>query len=458
MTKRLQILVVDDDPNQGTLMVETLQRMGHGAQACTRATEAIELVRQQSPHLVITDMRMPEMDGLAFLKAVKENDPEVEVLLITAYASVGSAIAAIRLGAMDYLEKPVDIPILSAKIAAIQARVGLKAENRTLKTQLDTVLSDKVPIGESEAFKRVLAQVDRAAGSDAPVLLLGESGTGKEILSRRLHFFGKRASGPFIPVNCGAIAENLVESEFFGHVKGAFTGADRPRPGRIEDAEGGTLFLDEVGELPLSLQPKLLRVIQDGEFMRLGSNKQQRADVRWVSATNRDLQKMVKDGAFREDLYYRLAVLPINIPPLRERREDIPTLVRAIMRTKARAYKAAERGITPEALDLLPSYRWPGNVRELENVLERLILLAPGDTIDAQDLPQEFGDFPESSGANPPKGPLEERVAALERQCLLEALQAANGNQSEAARRLGIHERTLRYKIRKLGIPSATGA
>ena len=455
MNKRLQILVLDDDANQANLLVETLQRMGHVAQASTKAREALELVRQQSPHLVITDLRMPEMDGLAFLKAVKETDPDVEVLLITAYASVSSAVAAIRLGALDYLEKPVEIPMLSAKIASIQTRVGLRAENRTLRTQLDTVLSGRTPIGESDAFKRVLAQLDRAAESDAPVLLQGESGTGKEILARRLHERGKRATGPFIPINCSAIPENLVESEFFGHVKGAFTGADHPRPGRIEDAEGGTLFLDEIGELPLSLQPKLLRVIQDGEFTRLGSNKRQRADVRWVAATNRDLSQMIREGAFREDLYYRLAVLPMTIPPLRERRDDIPLLLRSIMAIKSRAYKTPERLFTPEALALLSSYRWPGNIRELENVLERLILLVPGDTIDVQDLPREIGEIYETP-ANLPRGRLEERVAALERQCPIEALQTSRGNQSEAARNLGIHERTLRYKIRKLGIPFAT--
>ncbi|MBI3037483.1 sigma-54-dependent Fis family transcriptional regulator, partial [bacterium] len=351
MNRRLSILVVDDDRNQAALLAETLTRLGHSAKGCVSATEALDIIRQQAVHLVITDLRMPNKDGLSFLKTLKETDPEIEVLLITAYASVTSAVDAIRMGALDYMEKPVDINMLAAKIAGIEERVSLRAENRSLKAQLDRAIPGPMLIGRSGAFRTTLERIKRAASSDAAVLLLGESGTGKEVLARLLHNSGKRAIGPFVPINCGAIHENLVESEFFGHVKGAFTGADKPRPGRIEDAEGGTLFLDEIGELPLPLQPKLLRVIQEGEFCRLGSNKIQHSNVRWVAATHRDLQNLVKNGDFREDLYYRLAVLPVEIPPLRERREDIPELVNHILTNRANFYAQPVKRISPDALE-----------------------------------------------------------------------------------------------------------
>lgn len=455
MNAELDILVVDDDPSQADLLAEALGRFGHHAIPCRSPETALSHVRTKGAHLVITDLRMPKMDGIEFLKTLKAADADIEVLLVTGFATVQTAVEAMRLGALDYLEKPVDLTLLHAKLALVAERVALRRENRALRAQVARLRGDPNLLGEDPRFCAVLEQVDRAASSTAPVLLIGETGTGKELLARRLHERSPRSSRPFIAVNCGAIPENLIESEFFGHARGAFTGADRVRIGRIEEAAGGTLFLDEIGELPLALQPKLLRVLQNQEFCRLGDNQVRKADVRWVAATHRHLPTMVKEGTFREDLYYRLAVLPLAIPPLRERPADVPTLLRELMQRKAKSYRLPPKTFTDEALEALCGWKWPGNVRELENTIERLLLLAPGPIVDLGDLPEEFGEIVEPLPEKDSSGPLVNRVAALEQRLISEALTESQGNQSEAARRLGIHERTLRYKLRKLGIPSA---
>ncbi len=460
MKQDLDILIVDDDINQAELLAESVQRRGHRVHTCNTTDAAIEWLRARGAHLVITDLRMPGRDGLAFMKCAKEIDPEVEVLLVTGFATVPTAVEAMRLGALDYLEKPVDASLLEVKLAQVSERVGLKRVNRTLRDQLERVQPSASPLGRNARFRGVLSQLEKAAATDAPVLLQGETGTGKEVFARHLHATSARARGPFVAVNCGAVPETLLESEFFGHARGAFTGADRARPGRIEEAAGGTLFLDEIGELPLALQPKLLRVLQDHEYCRLGDNQIRRADVRWVTATHRNLAMMVREGAFREDLYYRLAVLPLNIPPLRERPEDIPLFLHEVMVRKANMYKVKPKTFTPEALEALTAWRWPGNVRELENTVERLLLLVSQPTIDLGDLPEAFDKIVEvgsdgRDGASRLAGSLPAQIEGLERRLLAEALAAADGNQSEAARQLGIHERTLRYKLRKLGIASS---
>jgi DNA-binding NtrC family response regulator len=454
MSRRLSVLILDDDIQQAKLLAEAITRMGHQPHTSQAPEEALERLKQQGFHLVITDLRMPGMDGLTFLRQVKEFDPETEVLLVTAFASVASAVEAIKVGALDYFEKPVNLSWLAGKIAAIEEKVSLRAENRQLKAELARVFPELKVIGKHPVFLSALSQVEKAARSDAPVLLQGESGTGKEILARFLHLSSRRAKNSFIPVNCGAIPEPLVESEFFGHVKGAFTGADKARPGRIEDADTGTLFLDEIGELPLSLQPKLLRVIQSGEFSRVGANKLQKADIRWVSATNKHLDDMVKKGMFREDLFYRLAVIPVEVPPLRNRPDDIPLFVAEQLHKMAVSYKAPAKQLSRKAMQALESYSWPGNIRELESLIERLFFLVPDEIIEVADLPREFGDFVEPGEPTDPNS-LQEKVNNLEKQCILEALKDGRGNQSEAARQLGINERTLRYKMKRLGIPSA---
>lgn len=455
MNKHLSIMIVDDDARQASLLAEAVNRMGHRTQTSNKPEEALEIIRNQSFHLVITDLRMPGMDGLTFLRQVKEQDPETEVLLVTAFASVGSAVEAIKIGALDYFEKPVNLVWLEGKLRAIAEKVSLRAENRQLKAELARAVPQGRVIGKHPEFVACLDLIDKAARGDSPVLILGESGTGKEIMARLLHSSSQRARGPFIPVNCGAIPENLVESEFFGHVRGAFTGADKARTGRIEDADGGTLFLDEIAELPLLLQPKLLRVIQSGEFCRVGANKLQKADIRWVAATNRDLAAMVKEGGFREDLFYRLAVIPVTVPPLRSRIDDIPLFVAAKLEKMAAQYKTPVKQFSRRAMKALQAYSWPGNIRELENLVERLYILVQEPVIEVVDLPREFGDFVEAAEPVDPNF-LQEKVNRLEKQCILEALREASGNQSEAARNLGINERTLRYKMKKLGVPSAT--
>lgn len=455
MSRRLSVLVVDDDARQAQLLAEAVGRMGHPAQVSTNPEAALELLQKEVFHLVITDMRMPGIDGLSFLRQIKALDADTEVILVTAYASVGSAVEAIKIGAVDYFEKPVNLAWLEAKIRAIAEKVVLRAENRQLKAELARVVPGPAVIGRSQAFKTVLDLLYRVAPSDASVLFLGESGTGKEVLARLLHAKSQRARGAFIAVNCGAIPENLLESEFFGHVQGAFTGADAARKGRIEDADGGTLFLDEIAELPLNLQPKLLRVIQSGEFSRVGANKLQKADIRWVAATNRDLQEMVRKGTFREDLYYRLAVIPVQLPPLRARASDIPLFVNDKLQRLAEKYRLPAKQFSEAAMRALQAYSWPGNVRELENLVERLFLITAEPEIGVEELPPEFDNFVEAVD-KPALGSLQEKVDTLERNSISQALRETGGNQSEAARQLGINERTLRYKMKRLGIPSAS--
>lgn len=457
MSRRLSILVVDDDARQAQLLAEAVGRMGHRTQVSTNPEDALELLKKEVFHLVITDMRMPGIDGLSFLRQIKALDADTEVILVTAYASVGSAVEAIKIGAVDYFEKPVNLAWLEAKIRAIAEKVVLRAENRQLKAELARVVPGPEVIGRNQAFKTVIDLLVRVAPSDASVLFLGESGTGKEVLARLLHAKSQRARGAFIAVNCGAIPENLLESEFFGHVQGAFTGADAARKGRIEDADGGTLFLDEIAELPLNLQPKLLRVIQSGEFSRVGANKLQKADIRWVAATNRDLQEMVRKGAFREDLYYRLAVIPVHLPPLRARASDIPLFVNEKLRRLAEKYRLPAKQFSDAAMHAMQAYSWPGNVRELENLVERLFLITVDPEIGVDALPAEFDNFVEVVD-RPASGSLQEKVDTLERNCISQALRETGGNQSEAARQLGINERTLRYKMKRLGIPSASSS
>ena len=458
MTTSLDILVIDDDLRQATLLAEAVMRLGHHATAFSEAAPSLDHLRRLGAHLVITDLRMPRIDGLDLLKRLKEIDPDLAVLLVTGYATVQTAVEAMRLGALDYLEKPVDMELLKGKLEIVGQHIALKNENRTLRAQIASLRSSGEILGKDERFIQVLAQLDRAAPSLAPVLIQGETGTGKELLARRLHEQSPRARHPFVAVNCGAIPETLIESEFFGHIKGAFTGADRIRAGRIEEAAGGTLFLDEIGELPLALQPKLLRVLQNSKYNRLGDSQARKADVRWVTATHRDLEAMVREGRFREDLYYRIAVIPVRIPPLRERTVDLPLLITELMVRKARQYRVPPKGFTQEAIEALCAWKWPGNVRELENTIERLLLLSDHSEIDLGDLPERFGEIVEPAGkdrqASQAGSTLPERVDDLERRLIAESLATSGGNQSEAARRLGIHERTLRYKLRKLSIPS----
>jgi DNA-binding NtrC family response regulator len=413
---------------------------------------------------------MPDLSGLEVVRQAKEIQPEVAVVVLTAFGSVGDAVAAMKAGAEDYLTKPVDLDELDVVVARILERSALVRENRILRRRLDEAHAGFRLLGRAAALQEVLARASRAAETDAVVLIRGESGTGKELLARSIHALGRRAEGPFVAVNCAALPETLLESELFGHEKGAFTGADTRRAGRVERARGGTLFLDEIGDIAPLVQIKLLRFLQDREFSRLGSDETLRADVRVIAATHRDLEEMIASGSFREDLYYRLNVISLRLPPLRERREDIPELAEHFLGLFARRYDRPRSRLSHEAMDALLKHPFPGNVRELENILEQAVVLARGDVITRADLPATLRSAPSSSapaGAAASAAPaapaapaaalspegihgnLGELLEEIEKRVVLDTLRRYEGNQSSAARHLGLTESGLRYKLKK---------
>ena len=349
--------------------------------------EALPALGRAEFDVVVTDLRMPEMDGLQGLAAIRAKYPELPVVLVTAFASVETAVEAMKAGAFDYLKKPFDPEELELVIERAAEHAGLRRENARLKSALGGEFSGQGIVGKSQGMKDVVSVLERVAPADVPLLVEGESGTGKDVVARAIHGMSKRASGPYVALNMGAIPENLAESELFGHEKGAFTGADQARAGFFAEADGGTLFLDEIGTLPLVLQAKLLRVLQDGDYMPVGSRKQRKANVRVVCATNEDMKKAVAEGRFREDLYYRIRVVPLRLPPLRERREDIPLLFDHLVKKHALRLGRPPLAPDPDAMRALMDHSWPGNVRELEHAIERALLLARGDVITVDDLP-----------------------------------------------------------------------
>jgi DNA-binding NtrC family response regulator len=418
--------------------------------------QALDLVRRALPDVVLTDVRMPEMSGGELLRAVKQGNPEIEVVIVTAYATVPDAVASLHDGAADYLLKPLDLDEVEHAVRRAVERRHLKRENRELRRRLGELESLPGIVTAGGAMAEVLSTVARAAPTAVPVLILGESGTGKELVARALHAASGRAAGPFVAVNGASLSPTLLESELFGHERGAFTGAERARKGRFELASGGTFFLDEVGDLPPEVQVKLLRVLQEGTIERVGSAEPIAVDVRVVAATHRDLPAEVAAGRFREDLYYRLAVVALEIPPLRRRRGDIPLLAEHFL---AKHAAGVSKQLSREAMDLLVSYDYPGNVRQLENIVQRSLVLARGELITTADLPAAVtGRAAESDGRWTSPGedaPLPLRVAALERAAIEKALALEDGHQTRAASRLGISERALRYKMRKLGLRCA---
>jgi two-component system NtrC family response regulator len=443
-----RILVVDDEPAQLELLSGFLNKQGFETVLAESATKAIEIFRQGLIDLVITDQKMPDMSGLDLLKSVRLINPEAAVVVITAYGTVDTAVAAIKSGAADYLSKPVNLDELLYRIEQIRERRRLLTENRELRETLQVHHRIDGVIGEGGRMLEVFSLVRRVAPSEATVLIRGESGTGKELIAKAIHYGSPRASGPMIRVNCAALPETLLESELFGHEKGAFTGAFAARKGRFELADGGTLFLDEIGDLPLPLQAKLLRVLQEREFERLGSGKPVRVNVRILAATHRDLEALLKAAEFREDLYYRLNVVTISLPPLRERREDLPLLMDHFLRSFAEKNKKTIRGFTQEAREMLLRYEYPGNVRELENIIERAVVLTRDDVIGRADLPLSTQGL---EGEERKEASLPATVEAVERRMITEALARAGGIQTRAAELLGISERALRYKLNKYG-------
>jgi two-component system NtrC family response regulator len=449
------IVVADDEARQRETLAAVLRKAGHTVRIAEGGAEAIELVRKEAVDLVLTDLRMPGVSGLDVLREVRGIQPEVAVVVITAYATVRGAVEAMKAGAADYLTKPVDLDELDLLVARILERRDLVRENRQLRRRLEESAGGFRLLGGSPALAKVLSQAARAAETDATVLVRGESGTGKELLARSIHSLGRRAAGPFVAVNCAALPETLLESELFGHEKGAFTGAAARRRGRVELAEGGTLFLDEIGDVTPAVQVKLLRFLQDREFTPVGGEAVRSADVRVIAATHRDLEAMVRDGGFREDLYYRLNVVSLTLPPLRERRSDIPELAEHFLTRFAKRYDRGALRLSREAADALLKHDFPGNVRELENALEQAVVLLRDDTVRLEDLPRRIRDA-QPGTAGPPDtddvhGDLPGWLDDMERRIVLQALARHDGNQSLAARQLGLSESGLRYKLKRWG-------
>jgi two-component system, NtrC family, response regulator len=443
------ILLIDDDTSLRRVLEYNLQEEGYEVHTAADGESGLELFAQREPDLVITDLKMPGISGFQVLAGIRERSPEALVIVITAFGDVETAVRAMKSGAYDYITKPFNRDEFRLVVRKALDLRGLSAENRRLKEELSDRSDFKEIIGISRSMQQVFSVVRKVADTEATVLISGESGTGKELVARAIHAQSSRRGAPFVAVNCAAIPRDLLESELFGHVKGAFTGAIRDKAGKFQLADGGTIFLDEVGELPLDLQPKLLRALQGRTVEPVGGSYPQKLDVRVVAATNIDLDKALGEGNFREDLYYRLAVIPIHLPPLRERRDDIPLLIRRFL---ARGGAPAPT-MSAEAMSVLENYPWPGNVRELENTMERLIIMRNSDVIGVDDLPEKLrGSRPSGGVVNlPPDGyPLEQ----LEREIVVEALERNDWNQTAAARFLRIPRHTLIYRMEKYAITS----
>ncbi len=453
MDKKNSILVVDDDSAHRTMLQTLLSGWGYTIFEADDGTSAIEQVHEQPFDLILMDIRMIKVSGLEALAVIKAYNPAIPIVLMTAYASVETAVEALKSGAYDYLPKPLNFDELKITIERAMDHSGLKEENRLLRESLDTQFDSQDIIGRSSSMVKVLETVAQVAPSEATVLITGESGTGKEIIAGAIHHNSLRKNGPYIKINCAAITETLLESELFGHEKGAFTGAYKRKEGRFRQADGGSLFLDEISEMSTAMQAKLLRVIQEREITRVGGEEVIDVDVRVMAATNKELMEEIESGRFREDLYYRLNVVSVNIPPLRDRREDIPLLAQHFLKIYSEKNNREIKGFTPQAMDNFLRYGWPGNVRELMNAVERGVVLTQTEYLDERVLStaakvEEFEAEMISKNGIPGDIPLDE----IERVAILKALDLTEGNKSEAARRLGITRQTLLKKFKKYGV------
>lgn len=447
MTKG-RILVVDDEPNARTALAEILREEDFNVETAADGFKGLARFEEMGPDLVLTDLKMPGMDGVELLRKLRATNPELPVILMTAFGAVETAVTAMREGAADYLTKPLNTDELLLVIERALERVRLRRETHELRTQLAERYRFDNIVGSSPEMQEVFKSVAQVAPSRATVLLTGESGTGKELVAAAIHHRSPRKDGPFVRLHCAALAETLLESELFGHERGAYTGADRRREGRFEQADGGTLFLDEIGEITPSTQVKLLRVLQEREFERVGGNQTLRVDVRVIAATNRDLRQLVSEGSFREDLYYRLNVINILLPPLRKRPSDVPALAMHFLERFARENDKQVQRFSDGALAMLAGYPWPGNVRELENVVERAVVLADGETVEAHHLPTELAVANTESLAPRIPG---SSMADIERHAILKTLEAHGGSTSKAADVLGISVRKIQYKLHEYG-------
>ncbi|OGP73475.1 MAG: transcriptional regulator [Deltaproteobacteria bacterium RBG_16_49_23] len=442
---RKVILLVEDDPHVGESLRLLFKKKGYAVLLASNGKEGLHLFRKETIDLVITDVVMPKMGGLELLEAVKGLRPETEVIVISAQGTIEKAVQAMKLGAFDFIEKPINPRVISLLAERALEKQTLILQNRDLRSQLEDKFHFRNIIGRSEKMVKIFELIRHIAPYDSSVLVTGESGTGKELIANAIHYNSPRAAMPFIKVSCASLSEGIIESELFGHEKGAFTGAIASRKGRFEMADQGTLFLDEVEDIPPATQIKLLRVLQEGELERVGGNKTLRVNIRIIAASNRDLLEAVRNSTFREDLYYRLNVVNIKLPPLRERKEDIPFLTHFFIEKFKKKYKMKVKGVAQRAMNPLMDYAWSGNVRELENTIESALVIHSPEALDIQHLPQEIRDFKEEQDVIPFKigTPLED----VEREMLIQTLKATKGNKRKAAKLLGINVRTIHRKI-----------
>ncbi len=448
-----QVLVVDDEPDHAEVMAEALRRLGHVCTIVHDLSSAQDELKHGQFDLVVTDLVMEdEADGMVVLETARKSQPNAETILVTAHGDVPTCKAALKQGAYDFIEKPLDLDVFRTLTQHAIQTVALRQQNTHLRDRLDDTYSFEGIVGSSQSIRKVVGTLRQFAPSSIPVLVTGESGTGKELVAQALHNNSPRAKQHFVPLNCAGLSESILEDELFGHVKGAFTGADRDRQGRFEYADHGTLFLDEVGDMPLIMQAKLLRVLESGEVVRLGSNEARHVDVRLISATNHDLQQMVKEGKFREDLFFRIAGVQIHLPAIRERREDIPLLARHFaQRFAAQGDKPAPE-FSSDTMTLLMRYNWPGNVRQLMSVVQNMIVVADGDKLEPRHVSPQIAESSPSSGDLGADSLTGLSLDQIEKQAIRNALRLHNGNREQAAKVLGIGERTLYRKLKEYGL------
>ena len=456
MKRRGRALIVDDEPNMRRVLAALLKKHGFASIDAADGEAALELLAENEVDVVVSDLKMPRMNGLELLEEARRRFSDVPLILITAHGTVGSAVEALKQGALDYLTKPFDPDEIGQVLE--KALLARESQHRESRIGVDAD-PDQLLVGNSEALAEIIRITDRVADTPATILVSGESGTGKELVARRVHLRSERSQGPFIKVNCAAIPDGLLESELFGHERGAFTGAASQKPGRFELADGGSLFLDEIGEMPLAAQPKLLRALQENRFYRVGGTETVNVDTRIIAATNRDLREEVAQGRFREDLFYRLNVVPVRMPALRERCDDIPLLVDRFAERISDRMDRERVKVSEAAMEMLQRWPWPGNIRELDNAIERAVLLCDGNEVAAEDLPLEYrehtGPAPEAGASD---GFLKDRVRQatrkIEHDAIAAALEVTGGNVTQAAKRLGLSRRGLQLKMKELGIRS----
>jgi DNA-binding NtrC family response regulator len=448
---KIKVLIVDDEPAIREVLEMILQEWGYDVRLASNGAEAKDLVETYDPEIVISDVVMPQLSGLDLLRALKTGNPNRPVILVTAHASIDLAVESMKQGAQDFITKPMDYPKLRAILKAAESDMELRQTSKKLTSQLEKGPGFGEFVGTSRVMREVYELIQSLSSSDTSAIITGESGTGKELAARTIHHLSSRAKGPFIAVNSAAIPESLIESEVFGHEKGAFTGAIGVRPGCFELANGGTLFLDEIGEMPLALQPKLLRVLEDGKVRRLGGKQEFAFDVRVIAATNQEPRNAIAEGKLREDLYYRLTVFTVNLPPLRDRKEDIPLLAQHFIGEFNRKHNTQVDALRDDALEMLTSYSWPGNVREFRNVMERALILSRGEWIETFHLPP----YLRNPGTEPSSKivlPMGITAAQAERELILKTLEQTGHNKAEAARQLGLDVKTIRNKLKSYKI------